>query len=42
MRRILSPCRRAFPRINVKVKAQEESEINGRGPEIGPKELEAL
>ncbi|HIY29163.1 MAG TPA: 1-phosphofructokinase [Firmicutes bacterium] len=31
-----------FSRINVKVKAQEESEINGRGPEIGPKELEAL
>lgn len=29
-------------RINVKIKAEQESEINGQGPEILPKHLEAL
>ena len=31
-----------FSRINVKLKEREESELNGRGPEIGPEDLEAL
>lgn len=31
-----------FSRINVKIKSGVETEINGRGPEIGEKDLEAL
>ena len=31
-----------FTRINVKIKAGEETELNGRGPEIGPHALEQL
>lgn len=33
---------RGFSRINVKIKAGTETEINGRGPEIGPEALEQL
>lgn len=33
---------KGFSRINVKLKGHEESEINGGGPEIQTKELEAL
>lgn len=29
-------------RINVKIKAEEETEVNGRGPEITPQDLEKL
>lgn len=31
-----------FSRINIKIKAQEETEINGRGPHIAETEIEAL
>lgn len=34
--------RKGISRINVKLKSQEESEINGMGPEIEPEDVEAL
>lgn len=33
---------RGFTRINLKIKAGEETEINGLGPDIGPEEVQAL
>ena len=33
---------RGMTRINVKVKAQEETELNGMGPEISPADIDAL
>ncbi len=36
------PVQDGFSRINVKVKAEQESEINGQGPSISPENLEAL
>lgn len=33
---------KGLTRINVKIKAGKETEINGRGPDIGPADLEAL
>lgn len=36
------PLKDGFTRINVKIKAQEESEINGQGPRIPPEALDVL
>ena len=33
---------KGFSRINIKLKSGEETEINGRGPQIDPQSLEAL
>ena len=34
--------KKGFTRINVKIKSEEETELNGRGPTIEPEDLEAL
>lgn len=36
------PAQDGFSRINVKIKAEQESEINGQGPTLSPQTLEAL
>lgn len=36
------PVKSGFSRINVKIKADQESEINGQGPQIAPEEINLL